>query len=225
MIRLAAIPTSTSNRTDTVTAPVADALDRDVVLARAEAAIRKIYGQELSATRMSVKKALLIGKRLAALKEPMPHGAWSKWVDVRLPFDERSAQKYMFLHRHRHLIPKTESGSVLALNATCKIVARLVREMKGLESGSQTAVPKKTSREPRLLRRHSEAGDGELLLVELTPQQAEQVLAFLRDLGVDGAAYQILRGHGDILKLTGRLQDKISPYLNAFAGDTQEEKP
>jgi hypothetical protein len=193
----------------------------NLALSQIEADIRQLYGEEVAANRIGLEKALLIGEKLTQLKDSMPHGEWGKWVDIHLPFDQRTAQKYMFLHKYRHLIPKCEPGTYLRLNATCKLVARLVKQSKSPDSASQkAAVPKSGESHPRRHSNHSEDSGEELVVAALTSQQAEQVLEFLHGLGVDAANYQVLRGNGDIQRLAVPLQEKLTAYLNRM-----EEQP
>jgi hypothetical protein len=200
---------------------VVENAEQNTTLSQIEADIHQLYGEEVAANRIGLEKALLIGEKLTQLKDSMPHGEWGKWVDIHLPFDQRTAQKYMFLHKYRHLIPKCEPGTYLRLNATCKLVARLVKQSKSPDSASQkAAAPKSGESHRRRPSNHSEDGEDELVVAVLAPQQAEQVLEFLRSLGVYAANYQVLRGNGDIQRLAVPLQEKLTAYLNRM-----EEQP
>jgi hypothetical protein len=72
----------------------------------------------------------------------------------------------------------------------------------------------------------SESGttsEEELFVGAFSPQQVEQVLEFLRGMGANREAYQILRANGEIRKLTPTLQAKIMPYLNPFDHEDGQE--
>lgn len=54
-----------------------------------------------AALRRSVSDAIRIGGLLIDQKETLPHGEFLAWVERELPFNERTAQRYMLVFRHK----------------------------------------------------------------------------------------------------------------------------
>lgn len=62
--------------------------------------------------KLSLKKAIKIGKLLTEQKENLRHGEFTPWIKVNLPFTDRTARNYMRLYREKARL-KTETVSVL----------------------------------------------------------------------------------------------------------------
>ena len=82
--------------------------------------------------RLSVEKAIRIGELLSAQKEELGHGAFIPWVEASLPFDLRSAQRYMKVFRNR-LELKSDSVSYLT-EAYARLNSKQEREDKIAEA-------------------------------------------------------------------------------------------
>ena len=74
--------------------------------------IMQLHAEIVGAVRMSIGKAIEIGELLETEKAKISHGEWSKWVGGNLPFDIRTAQRYMKANANRDRI-KYDSVSLL----------------------------------------------------------------------------------------------------------------
>ena len=61
--------------------------------------IEVITGEILDAKRTGGEAILTIGRCLIEAKELLPHGEWKAWLEERVEFSERSAQRFMRLAR------------------------------------------------------------------------------------------------------------------------------
>ena len=57
--------------------------------------INHLHAEAHAHAETAVKKAILVGQRLAAKKLSLPHGSWTAWVEKNLTFGESMARKYM----------------------------------------------------------------------------------------------------------------------------------
>lgn len=57
--------------------------------------------------KMSVEKAMQIGKLLDEQKDGCDHGEFTPWVEANLPFTHMTATKYMKLYRNRRLVRRS----------------------------------------------------------------------------------------------------------------------
>ncbi len=65
---------------------------------------KEIVGLHLSieaSLRRSVQDAIRLGELLSEQKAALPHGDFLPWIERELPFNERTAQRYMLLHRYK----------------------------------------------------------------------------------------------------------------------------
>ena len=74
--------------------------------------IATLHAEVVSAVRSSLEKAIEIGELLEAEKANVAHGEWSKWIEENVPFDIRTAQRYMKANANRDRI-KYDSVSLL----------------------------------------------------------------------------------------------------------------
>ncbi|MBW8015041.1 MAG: DUF3102 domain-containing protein [Planctomycetes bacterium] len=51
--------------------------------------------------KMSVEKAVKIGRLLQEQKSALPHGEFVGWIELNMPFSDRTARNYMRLHENR----------------------------------------------------------------------------------------------------------------------------
>ena len=75
--------------------------------------ITELHNRLQGLLRTSIETAMEIGRLLTDQKTELKHGAWLPWVEENLPFDERTAQRYMALSEHRDEITKNDSVSDL----------------------------------------------------------------------------------------------------------------
>lgn len=61
--------------------------------------IETITGDILEAKRQGGEAILTIGRCLIEAKEMLSHGEWRSWLEERVEFSERSAQRFMRLAR------------------------------------------------------------------------------------------------------------------------------
>ncbi|OUQ15543.1 hypothetical protein B5E80_19190, partial [Flavonifractor sp. An135] len=61
--------------------------------------IEAITGDILEAKRTGGEAILTIGRCLIEAKDLLPHGEWKAWLEERVEFSERSAQRFMRLAR------------------------------------------------------------------------------------------------------------------------------
>lgn len=66
--------------------------------------INQLHAEIEGYFRKSLDNALLIGQRLAELKETLSHGEFTPWVEANLTFTSRTARNYMKLHNNRDRI-------------------------------------------------------------------------------------------------------------------------
>lgn len=69
----------------------------------------------------AARDLFIIGQRLIFVKEKLPHGQWSHWLDEEFGLSDRMARNFM--HVARRLGPKTEKFSVLAPSALYELAA------------------------------------------------------------------------------------------------------
>ena len=75
--------------------------------------IIELHNEIVGAVRMTLAKAIEIGALLQEQKDSLSHGEWIPWTVDHLPFDLRSAQRYMRAHTMREQI-ECDSVSSLA---------------------------------------------------------------------------------------------------------------
>ncbi len=96
--------------------------------------ICQLHEELAGCLRLSVDKAIRIGELLSAQKEELGHGAFIPWVETSLPFDIRSAQRYMSVFRRRldlkcdSLSYLTEAYARLASRQEVRATAASLRE-------------------------------------------------------------------------------------------------
>ena len=90
--------------------------------------ITQLHEEIVGAVRMTLNKAIEIGDLLETEKAKASHGEWSKWVEENLPFDIRTAQRYMKAYANRDQIAKNDSVSLLT------DAYRLLEEPKAIDS-------------------------------------------------------------------------------------------
>jgi hypothetical protein len=73
--------------------------------------------------RIVLQDALMIGALLNRQKHALRHGEWLKFLDESLPFDERTARRYMRLDRDREAIFKSDNVSDLDLSRAYRILS------------------------------------------------------------------------------------------------------
>lgn len=105
--------------------------------------ITRLHAEIVDALRSSLEKALRIGEFLTEQKAALPHGEFGPWVAANLPFSDRTAQRYMRLHRERDRI-KTDTVSDLG-------------DAYRLLSSHRKQAENLTDREALLIRVHNEA--------------------------------------------------------------------
>lgn len=74
--------------------------NRALIAERTKEIVNLHLGIEAS-LRRSVQDAIKLGELLAAQKEALPHGDFLPWIERELPFNERTAQRYMMLFRYK----------------------------------------------------------------------------------------------------------------------------
>jgi hypothetical protein len=200
-------------------------------LEQAEAEITQLHREVMGTTRLTLHRVIHIGSILSDIKtRHLKHGQWEKWMCIHLDFDLRTAQNYLRLYNRRgEVIAKSESVSYLGvtdayralIRCTQKPQSKLVplaavqntEEPSGFAdqttfSGSEvTCSPKGRASTPMV------SQDEKLLVAALTSEQADQILAFLRQMKVGSDAHQLLRGDGKVRRWKATLAQKITPYL------------
>ncbi len=86
----------------------------------AEPAVKKItnlYKAVSDNVQDSLEKLSEIGRLLSEQKELSDHGKFTEWVETKLPFGIRQAQKYMRLFENRNLLINANSNSLLEINS------------------------------------------------------------------------------------------------------------
>ena len=68
--------------------------------------IESVTGEILDLKREVSDSFLAIGQRLNEAKELLPHGEWLPWLEERVQFSERTAQKFMALAREYEANPQ-----------------------------------------------------------------------------------------------------------------------
>ncbi len=74
--------------------------------------IRDLHSEIEGYLKVSLGKAIRIGELLAGMKEHLPYGQFTPWVENALPFTDRTARNYMNLFHNRDRL-KTETVSDL----------------------------------------------------------------------------------------------------------------
>ncbi len=74
---------------------------------QAETEILKLHNEFESMLQSSMGKAMQIGERLTEAQEEMSGGEYKKWVEEKLPFSMRSAQRYKRAFTHRKTLETT----------------------------------------------------------------------------------------------------------------------
>ncbi len=77
------------------------------------AEIRRLHGELAIAMRVTLDKAIEIGRLLTEQKEETGHGDFTAWIEANMPFTDRTARNYMRAYRNRDKL-KTESVSDLS---------------------------------------------------------------------------------------------------------------
>jgi hypothetical protein len=73
--------------------------------------------------RHAIDFAVICGRLLLEAKKEVNHGNWLAWVDTRLSFGHRQAQKYMRLAEHAGALPNANPGSHLSINEALAALA------------------------------------------------------------------------------------------------------
>lgn len=73
--------------------------------------------------RIVLQDALMIGALLNRQKHALRHGEWLKFLNESLPFDERTARRYMRLDRDREAIFKSDNVADLDLSRAYRILS------------------------------------------------------------------------------------------------------
>jgi hypothetical protein len=60
----------------------------------------------------AIEHALRAGEHLERVKRELPHGAWAGWLAEHFTGSERTAQRYMRLHRHRGVLEASNPSRV-----------------------------------------------------------------------------------------------------------------
>lgn len=63
--------------------------------------IEALHSEILGAFRMTIDKAIEIGKLLTKQKKALKHGEWLPWVKANLPFSERTTRDYLRFYANR----------------------------------------------------------------------------------------------------------------------------
>src|SRR5262245_37253661 len=63
--------------------------------------IRHLHESVVQRARDALKEAIEIGGILTKVKQELEHGEWLPWLTANVPFDERTAQRYMSCHANR----------------------------------------------------------------------------------------------------------------------------
>jgi hypothetical protein len=74
--------------------------------------LRQLHGEIVGAVRLALDKAIEAGGILQKVKESLPHGEFTAWVEANAGFNIRTAQRYMKIHGNRDRL-KNESVSLL----------------------------------------------------------------------------------------------------------------
>ena len=74
--------------------------------------LNRLHGEILGAMRTTLHKAVEAGGILREVKDTLPHGQFTRWVEDNIDFDIRTAQRYMKAHDNRDRI-KNDSLSYL----------------------------------------------------------------------------------------------------------------
>jgi hypothetical protein len=84
-------------------------LPAEVIDWKTDREIARITGEILSieaeGARKSAESLVQIGRRIAAVQQRLPYGQWTEWVDDRLPYTPRTAERYIALHEWSQLEP------------------------------------------------------------------------------------------------------------------------
>jgi len=95
--------------------------------------IKTLHEEIVGAVRLTLTKAIELGGILEEQKAETPHGAWSSWIEENLPFDIRTAQRYMKAYANRDQL-KNDSVSLLT------DAYRLLEEPKELPHSKRSAL-------------------------------------------------------------------------------------
>ena len=63
--------------------------------------INKLHNEITAGIKTAVYKAVEMGGLLKEVKESLPHGNFSHWIELNISFDIRTAQRYMKAHNNR----------------------------------------------------------------------------------------------------------------------------
>ena len=135
-MRTSVIATQLTNKTDTSTMPTIDSAS--IKHNNRITEIKELHDQILFHAQTTVEKAVQIGELLTAIKSTLPHGDWLPFLERNFPFTERTASRYMKLFNNRKLIRKSDTMSVLNLNA---VYAQLKTTRGSRKSAEQDTTP------------------------------------------------------------------------------------
>lgn len=83
--------------------------------------ILELHRELMGFFRLSLGKGIRMGQLLSEIKESMGHGEFSGWIQQNLPFNQRTARRYMSLYHNRDKL-KTDTMSDLGLTGAYRLL-------------------------------------------------------------------------------------------------------
>jgi hypothetical protein len=85
------------------------------------------------------------GELLSKAKADVPHGEWARWLNDNFKLTERTAQRWIRLHKNRQHIAelKSDTGSDLTLRQLERLIAVPAQGSKKSATGSKSAAEPK----------------------------------------------------------------------------------
>jgi hypothetical protein len=85
--------------------------------------VTTLHDRLLDYSKKSLADAIEAGELLTSLKAARPHGEWLTFVKLQLPFEERTARRYMWVCEHREeLLSKSDTVSDLTLKGAYRLL-------------------------------------------------------------------------------------------------------
>jgi len=76
--------------------------------------LQELHGLVVSSAVKTFEAAIEAGKILTEIKQDLPHGSFTSWCEENLPFNIRTAQRYMRCYASRDKLLKNDSVSLLS---------------------------------------------------------------------------------------------------------------
>jgi hypothetical protein len=123
------------------------------------AEINTLHNELFALGKTALEKAIRIGDLLVANKKAVRHGDWLKWIDKKLVFGGRQAQKYISIYEGRdelRALANANSNSYLSIDGYYLLLKKTEHEAageKGENVEQQAAVPSDSESKPAVAER------------------------------------------------------------------------